>query len=64
MYTMTHFFGNREGVINKSNSNVKLVLWQITSICAIITLLGNSGTNQRLCVSHHFLKASTDTALL
>lgn len=62
---MTHLSGNSEGVINKSNSNVERVLWQINSICAaIITHLGNSGAKERSHVSHHFLKASTDAALV
>lgn len=62
---MTHLFGNSEGVTNKSNSNVKRVLWKINSICAaIITHLANSGGKEKSRVSHQFLKASTDAALV
>lgn len=65
MYTMAHSFGNSERVINRSNSNVKRIFWQIDSICAaIITHWGNSGAKERSHVSHHFLAASTDAALV
>lgn len=35
---MTHLFENSEGVIHKSNSNVKKFLWQINSVCAVIII--------------------------